>query len=232
MKLDGYRTVGIKKLPEWERPREKLLNYGANKLSNSELLAILLSTGYKEQSAISLAEKILAQDEGLRVLTNSTVQELSKIKGIGLAKSSQLIAAVELGKRIALSTKANNYKIKGPEDVTALIMEEMRYLKKEYFNIFLLNTKNEVISIENISVGNLSSSIVHPREVFISAIKRSSSSIILVHNHPSGDPTPSKEDINITKRLLEAGDLLGIKVLDHIIIGDGIYISLKEKAFM
>lgn len=232
MKKEGYRVIGIKNLPEWERPREKLLNYGASKLSNSELLAILLATGYKEQSAISLAEELLSQDEGLRYLTNTTVEELSSIKGIGLAKSSQLIAAVELGKRIALSTKANNYKIKGPEDVVALIMEDMRYLRKEYFNILLLNTKNEVISIENVSIGNLSSSIVHPREVFISAIKRSSSSIILVHNHPSGDPTPSNEDISITKRLQEAGDILGIKVLDHIIIGDGIYISLKEKSLM
>ncbi|KAB3535943.1 JAB domain-containing protein [Alkaliphilus pronyensis] len=223
----------IKNLPPDQRPREKLLSLGARNLSNSELLAILLSTGSKEQSAISLAESILSYSkEGLRFLTDCTVEELSCIKGIGLAKSSQLIAAVELGKRIALTTKANNYKIKSPEDVTALLMEEMRYNKKEYFNILLLNTKHELIAVENISVGSLNASIVHPREVFVRAIKRSSSAIILVHNHPSGDPSPSSEDVSITNRLIEAGSILGIKVLDHVIIGDGVYTSLKEKSLM
>ncbi|SCY15932.1 RadC family protein [Alkaliphilus peptidifermentans] len=228
----GYKAT-IKNLPPDERPREKLLAYGPRKLSNAELLAILLAKGSKEQSAISLAEAILSYNkEGMRFLTDCTVEELSSIKGIGLAKSSQLIAAVELGKRIALATKVNNYKIKSPEDVVDLLMEEMRYNKKEHFNILLLNTKNELIAEENISVGSLNASIVHPREVFIRAIKRSSSAIILVHNHPSGDPSPSSEDISITKRLIDAGDILGIKVLDHIIIGDGVFTSLKEKSLM
>lgn len=220
----------IKEMPECERPREKLLTYGVNALSNAELLAIILSTGTKEMSAIDLANNIIhSSKEGLRVLTNSTIEELSLTKGVGLAKSSQIIAAIELGKRIALTSKANNYKVKSPDDVSHLLMEEMRYLKKEFFNIILLNTKNEVIAVENISIGSVNASIVHPREVFVRAIKRTSSSIILVHNHPSGDPHPSKEDINITKRLVEAGKLIGIEVLDHIIIGDNVYISLKEK---
>lgn len=223
----------IKKMPQEERPREKLLNNGSVRLSNSELLAILLSTGTREQSAIDLAERILRhREDGLRFLTDCTIEELCEIKGIGLAKSSQLIAAVELGKRIALASKANNYRIKTPDDVSNLLMEEMRYLTKEHFNILLLNTKNEVISIENISIGSLNASIVHPREVFIRAIKRSSSAIILLHNHPSGDPTPSQEDIKITKRLQEAGQLIGISVLDHVIIGNGTYFSLKEKELM
>ncbi|WP_026475939.1 RadC family protein [Alkaliphilus transvaalensis] len=231
MGIEGYTT--IKKMPQDERPREKLLKYGVRKLSNAELLAILLSTGTKDQSALGLAENILSfSQEGLRFLTDGTVEELSQIKGIGLAKSSQLIAAVELGKRIALATKANNYKIKGPDDVSNLLMEEMRYLKKEHFNIILLNTKNEVIAVENISIGSLNASIVHPREVFVRAIKRSSSSIILAHNHPSGDPRPSNEDIKITQRLQEAGKLIGITVLDHIIVGDGNYYSLKENDLM
>ncbi len=231
MKLEGYTT--IKNMPRDERPREKLLNYGVRRLSNTELLAIVLSTGTKEKSAIGLAENILNYNgEGLRFLTDSTVEELSQIKGIGLAKSSQLIAAVELGKRIALATKANNYRIKTPDDVSNLLMEEMRYLKKEHFNIILMNTKNEVIAIENISVGSLNASIVHPREVFVRAIKRSSFAIVLAHNHPSGDPSPSTEDIKITQRLQEAGKLIGITVLDHIIIGDGNYYSLKENDLM
>ncbi|MCC5911590.1 MAG: DNA repair protein RadC [Clostridiaceae bacterium] len=220
-------------MPEYERPREKLLKYGVNTLSNSELLAILLSTGTREMSAIDLATSILNfNKEGLRFLTDCTVEELSEIKGVGLAKSSQIIASVELGKRIAFSTKVNNYRIKTPDDVSNLLMEEMRYLKKEFFNVLLLNTKNELISVENISIGSLNASIVHPREVFVKAIKRSSSSIILTHNHPSGDPKPSNEDINITKRLIEAGNIIGIEVLDHIIIGDNTYISLKEKNMM
>ena len=167
--------------------------------------------------------------EGLRTLTDCTIEELMQIRGVGLAKASQVIAAVELGKRIALTTNVDNYKIQGPEDVGNLLMEEMRYLNKEMFNIILLNTKNNVISIENISVGSLNASIVHPREVFNIAIRRSSSAIILAHNHPSGDPKPSTEDINITKRLIEAGSIIGINVLDHIIIGDGVYFSMKEK---
>jgi len=128
-----------------------------------------------------------------------------------------------------LTTKVNNYKIKSPDDVSNLLMEEMRYLNKEMFNILLLNTKHDVIAIENISIGSLNASIVHPREVFNRAIKRSSSAIILAHNHPSGDPKPSGEDINITKRLIEAGTIIGINVLDHIIIGDGVYFSMKEQ---
>lgn len=220
-------------MPESERPREKLFTYGVERLSNAELIAIILGKGTREKSAVSLAHNILNyNEEGLRFLTNCTVEELSEIKGMGLAKSAQIIAAVELGKRIALATKANNYKIKSPDDVSNLLMDEMRYLKKEFFNIVLLNTKHELITVENISIGSLNASIVHPREVFVKAVKRSCSAIILVHNHPSGDPQPSKEDINITRRLVEAGKIIGIEVLDHVIIGDGIYCSLKEKGIM
>ncbi len=229
--MDNYcEYTTIKNMPISERPREKMLTYGCQSLSNAELLAIILSTGTKERTAIDLARGILnMSSEGLRTLTNCTIEELMQIKGVGLAKASQIIAAVELGKRIALTANVNNYKIKGPEDVSNLLMEEMRYLNKEIFNIILLNTKNNVIAIENISVGSLNASIVHPREVFNIAIRRSSSAIILAHNHPSGDPKPSTEDVNITKRLIEAGSIIGINVLDHIIIGDGIYFSMKEE---
>lgn len=224
----GYTT--IKRMPESERPREKMISYGCQSLSNAELLAIILSTGTKDKTAIDLASGILnMSNEGLRTLRDCTVEELRQIKGVGLAKACQIIAAVELGKRIALTTKVNNYKIKSPDDVSNLLMEEMRYLNKEMFNILLLNTKHDVIAIENISIGSLNASIVHPREVFNRAIKRSSSAIILAHNHPSGDPKPSGEDINITKRLIEAGTIIGINVLDHIIIGDGVYFSMKEQ---
>lgn len=232
MSKEGLYTT-IKQMPENERPREKLLKYGVMSLSNAELLAIILSIGTREMSAIDLANNIInSSAEGLRSLTNTTIEELCQIKGVGLAKSSQIIASIELGKRIALTSKVDKFKIKSPDDVSYLVMEEMRYLKREHFNIILLNTKNEVIAIENISIGSINASIVHPREVFVKAIKRTSSSIILVHNHPSGDPQPSREDISVTKRLVEVGKLIGIEVLDHVIIGDNVYISLKEKNIM
>ena len=223
------RNITISSLPEKERPREKLLRHGVKSLSNAELLAILLRTGIKNQSALSLSYKILARSDGIRFLTNASVEDLSEINGIGLAKASQLIAAVELGKRIAQYAHEDEFFVKKPQDAADLLMEEMRYLRKEHMKAILLNIKCKVIGIEEISVGSLNSSLAHPREVYIPAIKKSSANIILVHNHPSGDPSPSRDDIEITKRLYEAGKILGIELYDHIIIGDGVFVSLKEK---
>ena len=229
-KLSINQGYTIKDLPLNERPREKLYRYGVKSLSNSELIAVIIRTGNKGDTAIQLAERIISLDDrGIGFLSDATLEELTDVKGIGNCKAAQLLAAIELGKRISAYKKEDNIRISGPNDITDLLMEEMRYLKKEYFKIAILDTKNQIITIENISIGNLNSSIVHPREVFNRAIKRSANSIILVHNHPSGDPTPSSEDINITNRLIEAGSILGIKVLDHIIIGDNKYISFKER---
>ncbi len=220
----------IKDLPEDERPREKLYKYGSKALSNTELLAIIIRTGSRENTAIELSQKLLAgKKEGISFLTDTSLQEIMKVKGIGECKAAQILAAVELGKRVMSSTHKDKSRITSPTDVVDLLMLDMTHLKKEHFKIVMLDTKNQIIGIENISVGSLNSSIVHPREVFKEAITKSSASIILVHNHPSGDPTPSKEDIAITRRLVEGGDILGVKVLDHIIIGNNKYISLKEK---
>lgn len=225
--------ITIKELPVSERPREKMMRYGSCTLSNSELLAILIGTGTRETSALTLANRILSLEKaGISYLTDCTPQELSKVNGIGIAKSCQIIAAIELGKRIAGSTGGKRCTIDSPGDVAAMLMEEMRYYKKEYFKVLFLNTKNEITSTEDTSIGNLNSSIVHPREVFRNAVKKGAAAIIVVHNHPSGNPLPSQNDLNITKRLTEAGELIGIPVLDHIIIGDGIFISLKEKMMM
>ncbi len=221
--------ISIKDLAESERPREKLLKFGVQSLSNVELLAILIRTGTKNNSAIDLSQKLLSfSSQGIRFLADCTVEELRQIKGIGISKACQIIAAIELGKRLAMSSLNNTPCIKSPLDVANIFMEEMRYYKKEYFKIILLNTKNQIIAVEDISIGILNSSLVHPREVFVRAIKKSSSSIILLHNHPSGNPEPSTEDIKITKRLIEAGKIIGIEILDHVIIGDGKYISMKE----
>lgn len=220
--------IRIKELPTSDRPRERLIKNGANVLSNAELLAILIRTGIKNENALALSYGLLKQKEGLRFLIDCTVQELSSIRGIGMAKAAQLKAAVELGKRVAASVSSEEVCVKRPKDAVNMVMEDMRYLKKEYMKLMLLNIKCCVIGIEDVSVGNLNSSIVHPREVFIPAIKKSSASIILIHNHPSGDPAPSNEDISITKRVAEAGKIIGIELADHIIIGDGKYVSLKE----
>lgn len=222
----------IQDLPTNEKPREKLLRYGAENLSNSELLALILRTGIKGEDVLALSNRILSICNGLNGILEKDAKEFLKINGIGEAKATQLIALAELSKRFKTFKSGEELKIISPKSVAEYMMEDMRYLKKEYLRLIMLNTKNVVISIKNISIGSLNSSIVHPREVFVEAIKNSSASIIICHNHPSGDPTPSREDINITNRLRECGNIIGIELLDHIIIGNGIYVSFKEKAFL
>jgi DNA repair protein RadC len=226
---EAGKNITITSLPENERPREKLKNHGVKALSNAELLAILLRTGTKNESALSLSYKILSKNGGIKFLGNAKVTDFNEISGIGLAKASQLIAAVELGKRIAQYSYNEDIYVKKPQDAADMLMEEMRYYKKEHMKIIMLNVKCKVIGVEEISIGSLNSSLAHPREIFIPAIKNSSANIILTHNHPSGDPAPSKDDIEITQRVYEAGKILGIELYDHIIIGDGVFISLKEK---
>lgn len=223
--------ITIKDLPEDDRPRERLIKYGPSVLSNAELMAIIIGTGNKDESAIMLSQRLLSEGNGLKYLLDTGVERLSEIKGIGLAKAAKIKAAIELGRRLALAGYSDGYIIKKPDDVISLLMDEMRYLNKEYFKVVMLNVKNKVIAVDTVSIGSLNTSIVHPREVFKAAIERSASSIIMVHNHPSGDPTPSREDIEVSDRIFKSGNLLGIKVLDHIIIGDGIGISLKERGY-
>lgn len=215
-------------MPITMRPREKMLTQGETSLSESELLAIIIGMGTKNMTAIELADALLIKYKNLRNLKEASLDELIKHRGIGLAKAVQIKAAFELGKRVAISSQNKNY-IKSPDDVKNMVMEEMRYFDREHFRAIYLDRKGGLITMEDISIGGLHSSIVHPREVFKIAVKNSAASIILVHNHPSGDPSPSNEDIEITKRLIEAGDLMGIPILDHIIIGDNIYTSLKAK---
>lgn len=226
------KPLMVKDLPTNERPREKLLSTGANNLSNAELLAILLRTGTKEDSVLRVAERLLVYndtDDGLCSLVNLTPQEMSKIKGIGLVKAITICAALELGKRMVEQTTKRKNIVNSPAALAAVLMPRLRYEKKEKFIAVLLNMKNHIIATPVISVGNLSASIVHAREIFKEAINYSAASLIMVHNHPSGDPTPSKEDINVTHKIAEAGNILDIKVLDHLIIGDDKYISLKEQ---
>ena len=215
-----------------EFPREKMLKDGVESLSNAELIAVLLRTGSKNKSVMELADELLkADNEGIRFLKSASIEELCEIEGIGLSKASLIKAALELGVRVAESSVVR-YQVKNPWDIYKYYMESMRYLKEERFKTVLLNTKNEIITDIDVSHGTLNSSLVHPREVFKNAIKKSANKIILIHNHPSGNVEPSREDINITNRLIECGKIIGIEIIDHIIIGDGIYYSFKESRKM
>lgn len=222
----------IKSIPEDDRPQEKLLKYGANHLSNSELIAVILRTGSKDENVVMLSQRILNEEgRGLRNIAEGTIEKFKSYKGISDVKACQLAAVAELSKRIS-TLKLEKIKISSPNDAAVVMMEEMRYYKKEYFKIILLDTKNNIKKVSEISVGSLNSSIVHPREVFSEAVLNTASSIILVHNHPSGESEPSHEDIVLTNRLDECGKILGVKVLDHIIIGDGVFYSFKEEGLL
>ncbi|ADL52466.1 RadC family protein [Clostridium cellulovorans] len=223
------QIVKVKDLPENERPRERLLLYGAETLSNSELLAVILGNGSREENAISLSSRIIQKSGGINGLLTQGTEELLAIRGIGRAKCAQIIALTEIAKRFNGFKSGDKYKITCPKDAANLMIKDMSLLSKEVLRIIMLNVKNFVVKIKDVSMGSLNSSIVHPREVFVDAIKEGSASIIICHNHPSGDPTPSKEDINITLRLKEASKIIGIDLLDHIIVGNGTYVSLKEK---
>lgn len=226
-----YYGIGIKDMPENMRPREKFLAGGELCLSDTELLAIILGHGTRNMSALDLAQLLIVKYRGIRGLKEVSLEELIKEKGIGTAKAVSIKAAVELGRRIGLDIQTRAA-IKSPEDVKNIVMEEMRYFDREHFRVMYLDRKGGLLAMEDISVGGLHSSIAHAREVFKNAIKRSANSVILIHNHPSGDVTPSREDIEVTKRLLEAGKIIGIEVLDHIIIGESSYCSLKSKGLI
>ncbi|EHJ08569.1 RadC family protein [Staphylococcus simiae] len=221
----------IKEMNISEMPRERLLTYGAKSLSNSELLAILINTGRKGFSSIDISNELLGKYSSLSQLKKVSINELTNIKGIGLHKAITLKAVFELAERISQPDIIKKFKITKPEDVAELMMPSMKDLAQEHFMLILLNSKNIVIKQVCVFKGTLNSSIVHPREVFNIAIKESANAVIAVHNHPSGDVTPSQEDIITTIRLKECGELLGIELLDHIIIGDNKFTSLVEAGY-
>jgi DNA repair protein RadC len=228
-------TYLIREMPAEERPRERLQRHGASALSDAELIAILLRTGVKGQSAVQLAQEIL-KHHSVEELVSAPLEALAKIKGVGSTKAVQLKAALELAAR--LSRPRERTVIDTPQKASAAIRDKLQNLDHEEFRVLLLNTKHALIRVAEVSRGSLNASIVEPREVFKDAIAASAASMILAHNHPSGDPTPSTEDIAITKRLVKAGELLNITVLDHIILGrrtqgrDQDYVSLKELGLM
>jgi len=222
------KSFTIRDLPKEERPRERLVKFGEQALSAQELLQLILGRGISGESVAVTAQKLLAQFGSLQKLAEASIEELSSIKGIGLAKAAQIKAVFEISRR--LSTQAPSYKSKeltDPEKVYRLVKSKLKDYHKEHFYIIALNSRN--YSISEVSVGSLNTSIVHPREVFAEAIKNKAASVVFAHNHPSGDPEPSEDDLEITKQLTESGKILGIEVIDHIIITKTGFISFKEK---
>ena len=224
------KSFTIHDLPLSERPRERLQKFGIEALSAQEILALILGRGISGESVMVTAQRLLSQFGSIKGIAGASVEELSQVKGIGLAKSAQIKAAFELANRLEGYSEAGEKPIvKTPEDVAGLVKVRLKGKKKEHVLALMLDTRSRLIKVAEISIGSLDGSIVHPREVFKEAISASAASVVFVHNHPSGDPTASEDDVRLTKRLAEAGDIMGIDVLDHIIIGDNKYSSLKRE---
>ena len=232
--MDEHRTAAvyqprIRDMPQGERPRERLRDHGPQYLSNAELLAILLRTGTAAENVVSLATRLLSAHGGLGGLSRAGFKELTETRGVGEAKVAQIMAALELGKRLASLPAEERPAISSPNDVSNLLSAEMALLDQESLRVLLLNTRNQVLGVREVYRGNVSSAVIRAAEVFRDAIRENAPSIIVVHNHPSGDPTPSDEDVRVTGQLVEAGKLLDIELLDHIILAQRGLVSLKER---
>jgi len=223
-----YRPM-IKDLPVGERPRERLARVGEGALSTAELLAIILRTGVGGISVLDMATRLLSGYNGLPGLARATYAELIAEYGMGEAKTAQIKAALELGRRMLLASPEDRFTIRSPADVAQLLMAEMAHLEQEHFRVLYLDTRNQLLGSETVYVGSLNASHIRVAEVFRDAVKRNCAAIIVVHNHPSGDPTPSPEDVEVTRQLVAAGQLLDIEVLDHLVIGQLRFVSLRER---
>jgi len=215
-------------IPSGDRPRERLYTRGAAELSLQELLAIVIGGGSRGQSTLVLALGLLGEFGDLVVMGRAGVDEMRRVPGIGFARACQLTAAFELGKRFARESRSAGTSVRAPRDIARMFMDEMKDYDREHFKAAFLNTKNQIIKVVTVSIGSLNASIVHPREILKPAIAASAASIVLVHNHPTGDPTPSREDVEFTRRFAKCGELIGIELLDHIVIGADRFQSLKE----
>ncbi len=225
--VEYYPT--IKELPEGERPRERLEHYGAGALSSAELLAIILRVGTKDENVIRLAQRLLTTYGGLAGLSQAPYSELVTIKGLGQAKTTQLKAAFELGRRLLVAAPHERPIVKTPADAANLLMVEMGMLEQEHLRAVILDSKNHVLKVHTVYIGSLNTAVVRVGELFREAIRLNAAAMIVAHNHPSGDPTPSSEDVYVTRSIVEAGKLLNIDVLDHLVICQSRWVSLKER---
>lgn len=228
--MSNEYKLKIKDLPLEERPRERLIKYGPKALSNSELLAIILRNGSKKENVLELSKRLLKADN-IKSLSRKRINSLKNNLGIGTAKACQIIACFELGRRLAAFKETSNPMINNVQDIAKIFMVEMSSLRKEHFKGIFLDSRKRIVKDETIFIGSLNASIIHPREIFQVALEEGSAAVILLHNHPSGNPEPSDDDISITKQLVKAGEILGIEVLDHIIIGNKKYFSFREKGY-
>lgn len=219
----------IRDMPENERPRERLMRVGARVLSNAELLAIMMRTGVGGENVLRLAERLLARFEGLPGIARASLAELRTVNGIGPAKAVEIKAAIELGRRLMAAAPEERPRVTSPADAANLLMSEMMLLEQEELRVILLDTRNHVLRVETVYKGSLNTSVVRVAELFRAAIKDNAAAIIVAHNHPSGDPSPSPEDVHVTRQIRQAGNLLDIDLLDHIVIGRQRYVSLKER---
>jgi DNA repair protein RadC len=225
--VEWYPTV--KDLPAQERPRERLIKHGASTLSTAELLAIILRGGVPGLPVTRLAEQLVAKYHDLAGLARAPISALCEERGLGEAKATQLKAALELGRRYAIEQPEEKYQVRSPADVAGLLMLEMQSLEQEQFRVLLLDTKNRVLAVRKLYEGSVNSSTIRIAEVFREAVRQNAPAIVAVHNHPSGDPTPSPEDVRVTEAIIQAGNMLDVDVLDHIVIGHGRFVSLKER---
>ncbi|MCA9933783.1 MAG: DNA repair protein RadC [Anaerolineales bacterium] len=219
----------IRDMAEENRPRERLMRVGAQAVSTAELLAIILRTGVGGENVLRLAERLLSEFRDLPGLARATVAELTRVKGIGPAKAVEMKAALEVGRRLMASAPQEKPRVTSPADAANLLMSEMMFLEQEHLRLILLDTRNGVLSIPTIYKGSLNTSVVRIGELFRAALRENAAAFIVVHNHPSGDPSPSPEDVAVTRQIAQAGKLLDISLLDHIVIGHQRYVSLKER---
>ncbi len=231
--MEKESSFTVHDLPKPERPRERLQRLGADALSSQELLALIIGRGIPKRSVMTIAQELLTRFGNVKAIGEATLEELTQIKGIGVAKAVQIKASFELGKREDLEPDGlPPYDIRNPEAVVKAVGASIKEKAKEHFKLILLNNRNRIICTSTVSVGTLNTSLVHPREVFKDAILHSAASVVLAHNHPSGDPEPSEDDMKITRKLVDSGKILGIEVLDHIIIGKNSFCSFREKGLI
>ncbi len=222
----------VKDLSIDERPREKAMQYGIEMLSNRELIALLLRSGTKAQSALEIADEVIQLTSSLGEIANLSMSELMRIKGIKCAKGLELLAAFELGKRIAFDKVLHKKQIEQPEDIMEWLNQEIGYVQQEHFVVMFLNQRNQIMNYKTLFIGTLTNASVHPREIFKEAMKQGCAKIICAHNHPSGDPNPSKADIELTKIIQQVGEMVAIPLVDHLIVAHNTYVSLRQKQLM
>jgi len=232
MAYKASHPTAVREMPEEDRPRERLAKLGPEALRDAELMAVLFRTGTRETGAVALAERVIRHFEDLRGLARASIEELQQVPGVGKVKAIELKAAMELGKRLVAHRRLDRVRIRNAQDVVDLLMIGFKDYETEHFKSLLLNTKNEVLKTVDISRGGVSGTVAAPRDVFRQAVREGATAVIVAHNHPSGDPEPSAIDLDLTRQLVQAGELLGVSLLDHVVFGDGRHVSMKERGLL